>query len=54
MQTLMTQYNLFKKIKEARLNRNTAGLTNKVMHEKRTQHQIMDVREKTKHLFNIR
>lgn len=32
---------------------NTVGLTNKVMHENRTQHQIMDIWEKTKHLFNI-
>jgi hypothetical protein len=32
---------------------NTAGLTNNVMHEKRTQHQIQDVQEKTRHLFKI-
>jgi len=38
---------------KATRNKNTAGLTNKVLHEKRTQHQVMDVTEKTKHLFNI-
>ena len=31
----------------------TVGLTNDVMHNKRTQHQVMDVIEKTKHLFKI-
>lgn len=35
------------------LDTGTAGTTNIVMHGKRTQHQIMDVEEKTKHLFNI-
>ena len=33
---------------------NTVGLTNKAMYDKRTQHQIMDTTQKTKHLFNIR
>ena len=32
----------------------TTGLTNNVMHNKRTQHQVMDVTEKTKHLFKIK
>ena len=31
----------------------TVGLTNNLLHGKRTQHQVMDVTEKTKHLFNI-
>lgn len=43
------QKNLIKAVR----NKNTAGLTNKVMYEKRTQHQIIDTREKTKHLFRI-
>lgn len=31
----------------------TVGMTNQVLHENRTNHQVMDIHEKTKHLFKI-
>ena len=34
-------------------NKPTAGLTNMVLHELRINHQIMDARKKTEHLFRV-